>query len=363
MKTITLYVGLMLISVASFAQTTWTVDNRPGTTAQFSSVQAAHDAAQAGDFIYIHPSPNSYGGLSIKKQIHVRGIGHGPELANGDHAILASISLSKNTTEATNASGSSISGLEINTISDGNEFAFNNILIQNNRITGYLNFYQAYNYIIQGNLFNSTVGYSIYFNGTAHANTIISHNIFNIVSNTSPTVAIFNYLLASDTVSNNLIIMNFNGATNTFFNNCINPTMNNNMFVLGTTAVISSITANNSTINFQNCLTFDYGGGSVAALSGTNNLNNTDPKFVTIGTPANPGFLYTNNYKLATGSPAIDAGSDGDDLGIYGQGFLFQMKGYPFDLPYPTQINITNAIVEAGGTLQVNFKAQANVEN
>jgi hypothetical protein len=135
------------------------------------------------------------------------------------------------------------------------------------------------------------------------------------------------------------------------------------MFVLGAAAVISSIAINNSTINFQNNLTFDYGGQSIAALSGTNNLNNTNPLFTNIGTPANPAFLYTNNYKLALGSPAIDAGSDGDDLGIYGQGFLFQMKGYPFDLPYPTQINITNAIVEAGGTLQVNFKANANVEN
>ena len=363
MKTITLFVGLMLVSVATFAQTTWTVDNRPGTTAQFSTVQAAHDAAQAGDFIYIHPSPNNYGGLTIRKKIHVRGIGHGPELSNGEHAILSAISLSKNATEATNASGSSISGLEISTISDGNEFAFTNILIQNNLITGYFSFYQAYNYIIQGNVFTTSYGNSINFNGTAHANNIFSHNIFNAVANTTPTAAIFNGLLASDTVSNNLIIMNFNGATNTFFNNCNNPTVNNNMLVLGTTAVISSITTNNSTINFQNCLTFDFGGGSVAALAGTNNLNNTNPKFVNIGTPANPGFLYTNNYKLATGSPAINAGSDGDDLGIYGQGFLFQMKGYPFDLPYPTQINITNAIVEAGGTLQVNFKAEANVEN
>lgn len=363
MKTISLYVGLMLVSVANFAQTTWTVDNRPGTTAQFSSVQAAHDAAQAGDFIYIHPSPNTYGGLSIKKEIHLRGIGHGPELANGEHAILATITLSRNATEATNASGSSISGLEINSIRDLNEFAFSNILIQNNLIITNFNFYQAYNYIIQGNVFNSTSGSSIFFNGTAHANNIISHNVFNMVSNTSPTNAIFNNLLSSDTVSNNLVIMNFNGATNTFFNNCSNPTVNNNMFVLAQAAVISSITTNASSINFQNCLTFDYGGGSIAAISGTNNLNNINPQFVNIGTPANPGFLYTNNYKLTAGSPAINAGSDGDDLGIYGQGFLFQMKGYPFDLPYPTQINITNAIVEAGGTLEVNFKAEANVEN
>ena len=362
MKTVTIFLGLMLMSVANFAQTTWTVDNRPGTTAQFSSVQAAHDAAAPGDFIYVHPSPNTYGGLNIKKQVNIRGIGHGPELANGEHAILSSITLSRNATEATSASGSSISGLEINVIQDQNEAAFTNVLIQNNRLN-YLYFYQAYNFIIQGNVFNSISSYSINFNSTNHANNIISHNIFNTIADTSPTNAIFNNLISSDTVINNLVIMNFNGATNTFFNNCANPTVNNNMFVLGTTAVISSITQNNSTINFQNCLTFDYGGGSVAALSGTNNLNNTNPQFVNIGSPSNPGFSYTKNYKLAAASAAINAGSDGDDLGIYGQGFLFQMKGYPFDLPYPTQINITNAIVEAGGTLEVNFKAEANVEN
>lgn len=362
MKTITMFIGLILISITNFAQNVHTVDNRPGTTAQFTSVQAAHDAAQAGDFIYVHPSPNSYGTLTIRKEIHLRGIGHNPELANGEHAILSTITISRNVTEGTFASGSSISGLEINTINDGNEAAFTNILIQNNRIN-LLSFYQAYNYIIQGNVFNSTAGFSILFNTDSHANNVISHNIFNMVSNTSPTSAIFNRLIASDTVSNNLIIMNFNGATNTFFNNCNNPTVNNNMFLLGATAVISSITTNNSTINFQNCLTFDYGGQSITPLSGSNNIDNTNPQFINIGTPENPGFLYNNNYKLAEGSPAIDAGSDGDDLGIFGQGFLFQMRGYPFDLPYPTQINITNAIVEAGGTLQVNFKAEANVEN
>lgn len=362
MKTFTIYVGLMLMSVANFAQTTWTVDNRPGTTAQFNSIQVAHDAAQAGDFIYIHPSPNTYGGLNIKKEIHLRGIGHEPELANGEHATLSVVTLSRNATEATSCSNSSISRLEIGSIQDYNEGAFTNILIQNNRISN-LNFYQAYNFIVQGNVFDTTSGSSIYFNSSAHANNIFSHNIFNSSSNTSTTSAIINNLISSDTFTNNLMILNFNGATNTFFNNCSNPTVSNNMFVLGTAAVISSITTNNSTITFQNCLTFDYDGQPIAALSGTGNINNTNPQFVNIGTPANPVFSYTKNYKLATGSPAINAGTDGDDLGIFGQGFLFQMKGYPFDLPYPTQINITNAIVEAGGTLQVNFKAKANVEN
>lgn len=363
MKTIIIFFGLVLISTANFAQNVWTVDNRPGTTSQYSSVQAAHNAAQPGDFIYIHPSPNSYGDLSIMKTIHLRGIGHSPELANGEHAMMGNITLSINTTEATSSSNSSISGLEIGAINFYyTQHNLSNILIQNNRIN-YLQLYRAYNFIIQGNVFHSTSNLSIQFATPSHANNIISHNIFNIMSNPSPTSAVFNGLIPSDTVANNLMIMNSNGATNTFFNNCNNPTVNNNMFILGPNATVSAIHLNNSTINFQNCLTFDYGGQPIAPLSGTNNLNNTNPQFQDIETPANPIFAYNHNYKLSTGSPALTAGSDGDELGIYGQGFLFQMKGYPFDLPYPTQINITNAIVEAGGTLQVNFKAEANVEN
>ena len=362
MKTSILKFAFLLFGTSLFAQTIRTVDNRPGTTAQFTSVQAAHDAAAAGDFIYVHPSPNPYGSLTISKRINLRGIGHNPELANGERAFLATITFSRNATEATSSSNSSISGLNITTIQDTNEAAFLNILIQNNRIS-YISFYQVYNFIIQGNVFNTDVSYSIFFNTPSHANNIISHNIFNMIGNAIPTSAIFNGLIASDTVSNNLIMMNFNGASNTFFNNCINPTVNNNIFALGNNAVISSITTNASTINFQNCLTFDYGGQPIAALPGTNNLNNTNPQFVSIGSPANPTFDYAKNYKLAVGSPAISAGSDGSNLGIYGQGFLFQMRGYPFDLPYPTRINITNAIVQAGGTLQVNVKASANVEN
>lgn len=362
MKTSILKFALLLCGTSLFAQTTWTVDNRPGTTAQFTSVQAAHDAASPGDFIYVHPSPNSYGELVIRKRINVRGIGHNPELANGERAILGNITLGRNATEATSSSNSSISGLSITTITDTGEIGYLNVLIQNNRISSLI-FQFVNNFIIQGNVFNSTLGYSILFASPSHANNIISHNIFSMVSSPNGTLAIFNGLIASDTVSNNLIMMNFNGATNTFFNNCLNPIVNNNIFALGNTAIISSIATNNSTINFQNCLTFDYGGQPIAALPGTNNLNNTNPQFVSIGTPANPTFDYAKNYKLAVGSPAINAGSDGANLGIYGQGFLFQMKGYPFDLPYPTRINITNAIVQAGGTLQVNVKASANVEN
>lgn len=133
MKTSTLCFGLMLISFANIAQNVWTVDNRPGTTAQFLSVQAAIDAANEGDFIYIHPSPISYDNITINKEIHLRGIGHHPELGNGEFAAVNAIMLFTNNAGIT-ASGSSISGLAINFFNDNSFGNISNILIQNNRI-------------------------------------------------------------------------------------------------------------------------------------------------------------------------------------------------------------------------------------
>ncbi|MFD0989655.1 hypothetical protein ACFQ1R_06070 [Mariniflexile jejuense] len=369
MKTIILNFTFLLLGATLFAQTTWTVDNRPGTTAQFTSVQAAIDAASEGDFIYIHPSPNAYPNITINKEIHLRGIGHGPELANGESAKISAMMLFTDNLSKS-ASNSSISGLEIiNGINDNNFGAISNVLIQNNKI-GSISLSRPFNYIIQGNLFNSigTANYLNIFN-INHGNNIITHNIFirNSSSNTQINGTVSG-LISSDTFNNNLMVFDNTGTEKIAFNNCNNPILNNNMFLLTSRDAISTIIStinnfNNIPLNFQNCLTFAYGGQTLTTLNGINNLNNVNPQFRDIGSPENPLFTYTKNYKLKAGSPAIGAGSDNSDLGIYGQGFLFQMKGYPFDLPYPTSININNAVVEAGGNLEVVFKANANVEN
>ncbi len=357
MKTSILKLTLLLFCTSLLAQNTWTVDNRPGTAAQFSSIQAAIDAATAGDIIYIHPSPIVYAGFTIVKEIHLRSIGHRPELANGEFASVGYITLSRNIPNNTNASNSSISGLTFPNISDLNEASFTNIRIQNNRING-MDLYQAFNWIVQGNIFLQTGFNVIRFNGTSHGNNLISNNIFNMAGFN----AVANGLVASDTFSNNLIISSV-VSNNIFFESCNNPVVKNNMFILNSSSTISTINNTASTITFQNCLTFAYGGQTIDALNGTNNINNTNPQFTAIGNPENPIFDYTKNYKLIVGSPAIGASLDGSDLGIYGQAFKFQMKGYPFDLPYPTFISINNPIVGAGSNLQVVLKANANIEN
>lgn len=372
MKTIILNFTFLLFGATLLAQNTWTVDNRPGTTAQFSSVQAAIDAASEGDFIYIHPSPTSYGSIIINKLLHIRGIGHGPELGNGERALLSNITLSRNQ-PITTSSGSSISGLEIfalNHINNSANDVFSNVTIKNNRINA-ISFHRIFNFIIEGNVFINTGSVDsnsfTIFDNTNHLNTVITHNIF--IRNTNTQIGgVVTGLNATDTFNNNMMVFNNSSSGKIPFKSCNNPIVNNNIFLISaldnsTTAITTLNDVNNVPVNYQNCLTFAYGGQTLTALNGTNNLNNINPQFVDIGTPENPNFSYTKNYKLSVGSPAIDAGSDNDDLGIYGQGFLFQMKGYPFDLPYPTNININNAVVEAGGNLEVIFKANANVEN
>lgn len=353
--------AIFLFGVSLFAQNTWTVDNRLGTTAQFTSVQAAIDAAEAGDFIYIHPSSINYGSITLNKRLNLRGIGHTPELANGEKATISSFMLFTNNTGIT-CSGSTISGLKIDALVDNNFGNISNVVIQNNLI-GLFSARSPFNFVIQGNIFNMSGSVGINFTTSTHANNIISHNIF--IRNTNSQISgVIEGLISSDSFNNNIVVFNNSSNDLGLFKNCLNPIVNNNIFVLNSNQTTATeILLLTSTITFQNCLTFAYGGQTLSNLNGSNNLNNTNPQFTNIGNTTNMAYTITNNYKLNTGSPAIDAGSDGDDLGIYAQGFKFQKRGYPFDLPYPTSININNALVAAGSNLEVVLKASANVEN
>jgi len=352
MKNFILNFTLLVLGTHLFAQNTWTVDNRPGSTAQFTSVQAAHDAATAGDTIYVHPSIESYGFLNVNRSIHVRGLGHNPEHGKISASLAVQLSLPSN---------SSFSGLKITAVTTQSVVGspiFSNVIFQNNSINS-MNLFRSNNCIVQGNIFTSG---TLALNLSTSTNATIKNNIFNMATNGSFNEAAISSASSTNTIENNVIIYNGTSGNPGIFTNCNNPIVRNNIIVINN-ATSTDFRIPNSTINFQNCLTFSYGGLTLPAIAGTNNLNNTNPQFETIGTPENPAFAYTKSYKLKGGSPAIGAGLNGEDLGIYGQGFLFQMSGYPFDLPYPTSINITNVLAQTGNTLNVVLKANANPEN
>ena len=70
-KQIFLGMALGFMTLALNAQTT--VNNNPGASADFTSLQAAINAATAGDVIYVQHSPTTYGNIIINKGVIIIG--------------------------------------------------------------------------------------------------------------------------------------------------------------------------------------------------------------------------------------------------------------------------------------------------
>ncbi|WP_299556289.1 hypothetical protein [Seonamhaeicola sp.] len=361
MKNSTLFfVVLFSICTTIQAQNVLIVDNNQGSGAQYTTLQTAVDAANPDDIIYIQPSPNSYGDVYMKKPLKIYGIGHNPQLNAGQYARVSSV-LFRNA----NASGSQISGLYISNIYlDDTNYSNHDIVITNNRLyTVYGNSHtgRANNVIISGNFFyhNSSRALDNYNS----QNWIISNNTFSR-PNSYWGYDIF-YRLNSSTIFNNNIILSrqagdSNGAI-TLFNSCSGTQLTNNIFIFTGNNVENFNLGGNSALNFQHNLTYSYN-STLDALSGTNNINNTDPQFVAFN-PNTSLNSTANDYHIQGGSPAEDAGTDGNDLGVFNGAYPFSLRGYPTQLPYLTDFVIHNNIITAGTPLNINIKANANINN
>lgn len=350
----TIFISLFLASsLWIFGQTTYTVDNNPSAGANFTSVQAAINAATAGDSIYIHPSATTYGDITISKTIHLRGLGHRPEFNAGEFPTLGNISFNG----ILGAPNSSISGLFITgNIQISNVQNYSGLSVSNNRlhrISGSNTLNQSNDWLIAGNVF-ITSSFALIDKANSSNWMIINNFIQN--NGTSVSWNTFTDLDASDIFRNNIIVSHQNGEAITVFVDCQNLTVENSIFI--TVGTATGITGTSSSITYNNCLSFSSIGQTLSALNGSDNLNNQDPQFVNGGTT--PTFSYSKDFHLADGSPGADHGLDGEDIGIYGNSYPFSMEGYPEDLPYPTSLVIENSVISNGGTLNVLFEAEGN---
>lgn len=73
-KTISL-LTIVLITFSAQAKI-WRVNNNPGVAADFTTAQAAHDAASNGDIIHLEPSNTHYGDITSSKQLTWLSLGH-----------------------------------------------------------------------------------------------------------------------------------------------------------------------------------------------------------------------------------------------------------------------------------------------
>jgi hypothetical protein len=320
----------MLLATMTVKATVHTVSNDVNNPAQYTSAQTAHDAASIGDTLLVYGSTTNYGSLTIKKRIVLIGAGYYPNNQFGNATSFSSISLDS-LTGVSGASNSEISGIYCESITSN--IICNHVNIHRNKMNHWisLNNHACKNWKIFNNIFVQYSTNSYYhnaINGIGNSiNTLISNNIFienKYISNAN----------SSTLITNNLFITGNNsyGSGSYSFKSCSNSTITNNIFYQRKTTEDASCS--------QNTLSNNIGYGTAAIVTGTNmggNNSIADPKFILVGT--NQGFDYSDNYALQASSPALNAGSDGTDIGIYGGSFPFP-HGYGNTYRYAPMPNV-----------------------
>lgn len=306
-----------------------TVNNSPDSAADYNNVQAAIDAATAGDTIYVAGSNVLYPNFNVDKQLTLFGSGY---YSNGSEAP------SRVNDISINASNSKVSGFRVERIQLPYDNLVNDLIITDNRVTTTLNLISGAGHLVEGNILTSSgISMNCFHSGSFRAtSTIIRNNIiFGRLQGLSN---------APSVVENNIFVKAASNNSHCYVN-CGSFVASNNIYF-----GYSATGCGTCTHQFQLLYYYD---------SGTSAYVGSNPMFV------NPATLSTNNitvydpsqdWSLQAGSPAIGAGQFGYDLGAYGGLTPFVPGGYP-PIPRITSLTSPSSQIEEGGTVQITIQA------
>ncbi len=288
----------MIFAYINVSATVWRVNATPNSDPDFTTLQTAHDDASVvnGDTLYLEGSTFGAGGLSISKQLTIIGngyfLGENPETQqNISPSIISTYVYCYAGSEGSKFTGCTFNAsvyLYTNNITlERNYFAYgqNQIYTQSN----------CSDILILGNYFHSHPTWnSLSFNNT-HTNILVANNLF---------------------VGRIVVNGNFGGI---FANNIFtNPVTIHNSTLVNNIA--------HSTVNMTNCL-YEYNIGTSTQFGNQNgNQENVLTTDLYVGATGNS---TDGQYQLKVGSPAIGAGEDGADIGIYGGESPYVLSGLP----------------------------------
>ncbi len=343
MKNCTLVLVLLLAPIFFNAQTT--VDNSPGSNAEFSDLQSAISAAANDEIIYVHASEINYGIITVNKPLTLIGFGHSDP---DKQTLLEDLILT------TGASNTTITGFHVNDdfyLSNPLGTPLSNLVIENNLIDGTLSlgFGGVDNIVIRGNIIYQIGTTSSSVNSNNYTNALITNNIILYY------IGLKNY--QSITIKNNIFLSpNSSSPVYNVGNATGSITVQNSIMYYN---VSSTYNPDALGVIFENCLTYNIGSGSVVPLVGATNLNNQDPLFV----EDNDNALFdgaTNDFNLQGGSPAIGMGAGGVDMGLFdGSAFIFNNYGYTNGIPTVKITAITDRIAP-NAPLNVTINTNSN---
>jgi hypothetical protein len=343
---------LVVISCSVSQATVRTVNNYITNSAQFSTVQPAITASATNDTIYLHGSPVSYGDFTITKRLVVIGAGYFLSNTINNYTTLVG-NITIDTVSVNQAlSGLTLQGLTINgQIANAGTDRANNVLIDRCKVSTI--YVTGSNWIIK-----NSFGYLSISISSVSSNILISSNILQNLYITNGT-SLTNYAAGVKVSNNELGSLQLSGSYYLMFVNNI---------VKNYSSGGASAVANNT---FSRNITFTDGGPSInfppPNNTGSGNFNNINPLYINYSSPWPNGHysgdLLSYDFNYQTGSVAINGGTDSTNIGISG-GPYPTLTTKIFDgrtkIPLVTDVNIENAYVKPGQSIQIHFKARKN---
>lgn len=345
MKKLFLSIALCVMAGASFA-TIRTVNNQVGSDADYSSIAAAIGASSVGDTVYIQPSPTPYASLTLDKRLVIMGPGHNPSFSPYNSTVTSVVI-------QTGADAAIFKGLVINTLQTPSSNTISNVLISGCQLINYsasplLIAVGTYNnWVFEGCAF---IAGSVVPNMAYLGSNLVIRNCYLQSSGQNYTLA----NLPSGTVIDHCIFNTYN--TSVYYGSIVGTNVEVKNSVLMTTASsVNSAAYNCGLCNFHDNILWSTG-GTFPTLAG--NLNNVSPLFVNFYNSAS--YEYNWNFNIGAESPAIDAASDGSDIGIYGGIFNFNHAGIDGGTPNVVDFSLGSSSAPAGGTITIHLNANGS---
>lgn len=351
MKTkVTFIAAIILFASFTSMAAVLTVSNNPLGGAQYSSLDAAYNAAANSDTLIIEGTDYVYflAGYPAKmwdKQLTVIGSGFNTNKQNFKRTMFRNSDYHWVFPFNSGGSGSSFHGIVfVNPVmfeQNVNNLQFENCLFQN--------IFNLNNKLVNDLEFRNCV-----FDQNNDANIALSQNY-------STTVSIYNcifdgYIEGYNSFINVLIIDHclFLSPSTAHFSSVNYASISNSIFM-------NLYPAGTTNCTYVNNICRVAGTLPPSGNSGSGNLSNTDPLLASYTF----GSLYStaHDYDIQAGSPCELAGSDGTDIGVHGGASNFSEQGEPLIAPVVRSVIITTPVVSANGTLSVDVTASKPAED
>ncbi|MFC1546987.1 right-handed parallel beta-helix repeat-containing protein [Candidatus Neomarinimicrobiota bacterium] len=326
---------IAVITTPLFA-TIWRVDNKAGAAGDFTTLQAAESSTevQDGDTLYVYGSSISYYEIILDRPLVIIGPGYfldqNPETQAYPALAIASTITFNPGSEHSVITGLSTARIDVNA---------NNITIKRMRISS-----------------GSHLG-SIYVSNTYSATTIQQCYITNSYGNSESRGI---WLAGNNTsiiIDNNYMDVNYNTGKSIDSDASSAPAHISHNVLSGNVVVSNTTFENNilrdGTASFSNTTVLNNICNETQFDTTGSNQQNVDMNTVFMGSGS-----YDGRWQLAAGSPALGAGTEGTDCGMFGGSAPYVLSGIP-TIPHIYYLTVPSA-AEPGALLQVRVKAKTS---